>query len=144
MRVSCGVPTRGAVTATHVAACETQTQVNPRRPRRQALLAARGRTRRNRVDPRGMFAGHVSAGSPGTVGGGGETNRADERLRRGNQARCDAQRPEAHFQQSRHHRIPARQFPAQADRPPSARISQRSKDSSHSRECKTNDCGGGE
>jgi hypothetical protein len=118
MRVACGVPTRGAVTASHVAARQTQTQVNPRGPRRQALLAARGRTRRNRFHDRGMFAGHVSSWSFGSLGGSVKTNRADEGLRRGDQARRDAQRPEAHCQQSRHHRFSTRQFPAKADRPP--------------------------
>ena len=38
LRVSRGVPTRGAVTATYVAARQTQAQVNPRRPRPQALI----------------------------------------------------------------------------------------------------------
>ena len=117
MRVSRGVPTRGVVTATHVAARQTQAQVNPRRPRRQALLAAIGRTRRDRFDLRGVFAGRGSSWSLGPVGDSVKTNCADERLRRGDQAWGDAQRSEAHCQQSRHHRLSTRQFSAQADRP---------------------------
>src|SRR5207302_58543 len=78
--VSCGVPTRGVVTATHVAARQTQAQVNPRLPRPQALLAPCGRTRRNRIDLCGMFAGHVSSWSLGSIGGSVKTSRADERL----------------------------------------------------------------
>jgi hypothetical protein len=58
-RVAGGVPARGAVATPYVATRQAQTQVNPRRPGRQALLAACGRTRRNRLDPRGMFAGHA-------------------------------------------------------------------------------------
>jgi len=42
MRVSRGVPARGVVTATHVAARQTQTQVNPPITSFQTIFAAVG------------------------------------------------------------------------------------------------------
>ena len=87
MRVSCGVPTRRVVTATHVAARQTQTQVNPRRAHGQALLAACWRTRRNRLDVCDMFATQIPYRLLGSIAGWTKTNRADERFRRRDQTR---------------------------------------------------------